>query len=130
MDITPLVNQGLQLIQSYAADGFKISGQEYKISVIVTPEAAQGWNAPSAVDDLTAADFEEVIVRADELDVILLGTGAKMAFLSTDLKSDLDAQLAPRGLMIECMDTGAACRTFNVLAAEGRRVAAMLLMPI
>ena len=91
-------------------------------SVIVTPIALlEDWQ-PQSVADLTAAHFEPVLEMQPEL--IVLGTGARIQFPA-------GAILAPcyqAGIGVEVMDTGAACRTYNILAAEGRRVAAALLM--
>jgi uncharacterized protein len=123
MDVTPLVREGLQLVQTYTPEGFKVSAQSYNGAVIVTPEATLPWDGVSAFSELTLNAFERVILSKDDIDVVLLGTGAKMAFLPKDLQHALQAQ----GITVDCMDTGAACRTFNVLVAEGRRVIAMML---
>lgn len=123
MDVTPLVREGLQLIQAYTPEGFKVSSQSYNDAVIVTPEATLLWDGVSTFSDLTIKDFQSVIASKDEIDVVLLGTGSKMAFLPAELQHALQAQ----GINVDCMNTGAACRTFNVLVAEGRRVVAMML---
>jgi len=120
MDITPLIDSDQHVIQSYSSDGVKISGQVYAHSVLVAPHYATQW--PHSTP-LTLADFQPLIDVADSIDVVLLGTGSKMVFLAPDLKKALRAH----DLHVECMDTGAACRTYNVLMAEGRRVVAALL---
>lgn len=124
MDITPLIPEGRQVIQSYGAGGFRVSGVSYADPIIVLPTDTLAWNAPHYAD-LSAEDFSSLIAIAAEIDVVLLGTGAKGEFFPPKLRSALKA----RGLMVEAMDTGAACRTYNVLMAEGRRVAAAL-MPV
>lgn len=124
MDVTPLVREGLQLIQTYSAEGFKISSQNYSGAVIVSPEATNAWEGVTDFSALTIDDFQSIVDRKGEVDVVLLGTGAKMAFLPADLQQSLLEQ----GITVDCMDTGAACRTFNVLVAEGRRVTAMMLV--
>lgn len=142
MDVTPLIRAGAQVIQSYAGGAFKISGKIFEGAVIVTPEDSLEWNAPEDFADLTSENFfsvfpphpnpipiggRESAQRTGEgavnFDVFLLGTGAKMRFLPPELRKALKEQ----GLSIDAMDTGAACRTYNVLMAEGRRVAAFLL---
>lgn len=123
MDVTPLIPQGRQIIQSYAGGGFRISGSHYPGAVIVTPERTMGWDMPKAAEALAPPDFTAVIENSEDVDVWLLGTGAKMEFVALALKQALKAQ----GILIEPMDTGAACRTYNVLMAEGRRVMAVLL---
>ncbi len=122
MDITPLVRKGQQIIQSYAGGAFKISGKNYNSAVIVFGDETHDWDAPHTMDDLALAHFDTLIKISDEIDVLLLGCGAEMRFLDRDLRSDLKAG----GLSIDVMDTGAACRTYNVLMAEGRRVVAAL----
>ena len=123
MDVTPLVKQDTQIIQSYAGGQFRISGAVYQSAVIVTPEYTESWNFSGQVADLSEDDFAPLIAQADFIDVVLLGCGPHIQFLKPALKNALKEQ----GLSIDVMDTGAACRTYNVLIAEGRRVAAALL---
>ena len=123
MDVTPLVKSGQQIIQSYAHGGFLVSGARYEGAVIVTPGAVRGWGFAGEARALAETDFTPLSAQAREIDVVLLGTGARMALPPAALKTALKAQ----GLSVEAMDTGAACRTYNVLMAEGRRVAAALL---
>lgn len=123
MDVTPLIPAGRQIIQSYGQAGFKINGALHEGAVIVLPEKAWDWSADRDFTALEESDFDDLAARADELDVVLLGTGATQQFFSPKLK----AILKEKGLMVEAMDSGAACRTYNVLMGEGRRVAAALL---
>lgn len=124
MDITPLVRSDSQIIQSYAGGRFKISGQVYEGAVIVDPLQAGLWQgAPATAAALALDHFDVLLAQSDEIDVVLLGTGAEIAFMPVPLRQALKAG----GLVIEVMDTGAACRTYNVLMAEGRRVVAALL---
>ena len=113
MDITPLVRAGQQIIQSYSVGQFKISGKIYKGPVIVFPDRVEAWGDTGNFDALAGA----------EQDVILFGCGET---LPDDVPA-LRRKLKEQGLNVEIMTTGAACRTYNVLATEGRRVAAALL---
>jgi uncharacterized protein len=122
MDITPIVGEGRQLINGYGGGGFRIAGTAYRGSVLVFPERTLSW-PETDVAALTAESFAEVRAATDEIDLLLLGCGASMTFLAEPLRAELRAA----GIVTECMDTGAACRTFNVLLAEGRRVAAALI---
>lgn len=122
MDVTPLVRKGQQIIQSYSGGKFKVSGQIYDYSVIVSPEETIKWDA-AAFHDLDVSAFRPLFDKADEIDVVLLGCGAEIAFLPEKLRFELKE----KGLQIDVMDTGAACRTYNVLMAEGRRVVCALL---
>ncbi len=124
MDVTPLIPEGRQIIQSYQVGGFKISGVRYEGGVLVSPEATIAWPVTN-IESLTPDDFAILEPRLAETDVILLGTGKKMSFLSPALRNGL----AQKNIRVEAMDTGAACRTYNVLMAEGRRVAAVM-MPV
>lgn len=117
MDVTPLVKEGAQIIQSYADGGFKISGTRYEGAVLVTPEDVKPW-AIESFEALSVVDFQSI-----KADVILLGTGAKMHFLPAELKQALSQE----GLYLDVMDTAAACRTYNVLMTEDRDVIAALL---
>ena len=124
MDVTPLIAQGQQVIQSYAAGQFKVSGISYDHAVIVRPsKTLEGGGAPADIKNISIENFESLLSIADDIDVLLLGTGAKMQFISPKLRQELSA----KGLPIDAMDTGAACRTYNVLMAEGRRVVAALM---
>jgi len=123
MDVTPLVREGQQIIQSYVGGRFKISGQIYDSAVIVQPEGTRPWAFDKDFSDIVESDFEGLLKQAASIDVVLFGTGAQQEFFSPALKRRLETQ----GLSVDVMDTGAACRTYNVLMAEGRRVVAALL---
>jgi uncharacterized protein len=123
MDITPLVGAGRQIIQSYAAGRFRITGQDHDGAVIVFPDHTESWPQGRAPGALVLADFSALTARAAELDVVLFGCGAQFMPLPVALRHELRTA----GLSVDIMDTGAACRTYNVLMAEGRRVAAALL---
>ncbi|MFN3701394.1 MAG: Mth938-like domain-containing protein [Alphaproteobacteria bacterium] len=125
MDVTPLVKEGSRIIQSYSGGAFRISGEVYEGAVIVRQNAVTLWPAPDDFQKLSEPDFIAIeAMRAEEgLDVILFGCGARQQFLPPPLKT----ALRQKGLSFDMMDTGAACRTYNVLMAEGRRVAAILL---
>ena len=96
-----------------------MSGQVYEGAVFVTPAKTVSWQAPQGIRELSAADFEGF---EGKFDVILLGTGKSMAILPPILRKSLK----DKGLNVDSMDTGAACRTYNVLMAEGRAVGAAL----
>lgn len=123
MDVTPLVPQGQQIIQSYSNGGFRVSGTVFKSPVIVALETTVPWDVSEKFEDLTMESFAPLLAQARDIDVVLLGCGKDMAFLPLAIRQELKA----RGLPVESMDTGAACRTFNVLMTEGRRVVAALL---
>jgi uncharacterized protein len=125
MDVTPLIPEGRQIIQRYGVNGFRVNGVSYEGAIIVSPTKTWNWNAPAQFSDLSETDFSALAVGSADIDVLLLGSGARGEFFPPKLR----AALHDKGLVVETMDTGAACRTYNVLMAEGRRVTAAL-MPV
>lgn len=123
MDVTPLIRAGAQIIQSYTAGVFRISGISFDHAVLVFPDETLKWQGVDKFENLTLKNFGPLIQKAEEIDVLLLGVGNKMQFFDPKMKAALSA----KGLAVDVMDTGAACRTYNVLMAEGRRVAAAML---
>jgi uncharacterized protein len=114
--------EGRYSIRRYAHGEVVVNDTIYTGSLIVTPrEVVAGW-PPRGFSDLTAAHFEAVIRLQPE--IVLLGTGARLRFPAPAVL----AGLMRERIGYEVMDTGAACRTYNILMAEGRRVAAALLM--
>ena len=94
----------------------------YQESMVLTPtEVKTGWGG-AGFAGLTPADFEGLL--ATDPEVVLLGTGRSLRFPHPRLSQ----ALAKAGVGLEVMDTAAACRTYNILAAEGRRVTAALLL--
>ncbi len=125
MDVTPLVRQGSKIIQSYADGKFRISGDIFEGGVIVTAETVTPWHPPASIKDLTEENFMTLASSLQGFDVLLMGTGKTLSFPETALRLALKS----KKINLDFMDTGAACRTYNVLMAEGRRVAA-ILMPL
>ena len=123
MDITPLIRSDRQVIQSYSSGCFKISGVAYEGAVIVFPGHTERWAFSGSAETLTQDDLEIVIKESAGLDILLFGGGAQMAMVAPELR----AELKRLGVSLECMDSGAACRTYNLLLTEGRRVAAAML---
>ena len=122
MDVSPLTPAGRQMIEAYGDGGFRIAGTAYHGSVLVMPERTLPWSTASC-DGLSFTSFAELVPFAATIDVLLLGCGRRVLFVPPALRAELRAA----GMVLEAMDTGAACRTYNVLAAEDRRVAAALI---
>jgi len=124
MDVTPLIPQGKQIIEAYGDGGFRVSGKRLEGSVIVFPDNTQAWPVSDPAQ-LNAANLAGVAEagRSGGVELLLIGTGARMTLIDRALRQALRAD----GVVVETMDTGAACRTYNVLMAEGRRVAAALI---
>ncbi len=110
------------VVRGYAPGRLRIGERELARSVIVSARMLiEDWR-PQHIDELTAADLEPVLALRPE--VLLLGSGTRQVFPARDLL----AQLYAARIGFEVMDTGAACRTYNVLVGEGREVAAALII--
>lgn len=112
-----------QVVQAYGNGGFTVSGVRHHGSSIVLRTRTQSWSPPDDLAKLSLADFSAVLEPDADVAIVLLGCGLRAAIVPDDLRADLRAA----GVSVEAMDTGAACRTFNLLQIEGRRVAAMLV---
>jgi uncharacterized protein len=121
MDVTPLIPADRQVIDSYGRESFRVSGVAHEGAILVFPDATEPW-AAHGTDDLTLESLEPVVAHGD-VDILLVGSGRRMVPIAGTVR----ARLRAAGIVIDVMDTGAACRTYNVLLAEGRRVAAALL---
>lgn len=114
--------EGGHLIVGYEPGRIVVDGRSYKEGLIVSPERiVPGWG-PEIAADLAEKHFEAIVALDPE--VIVLGTGKHQVF--PEPRVYLAAM--QRGVGVEVMDTGAACRTYNILMAEGRRVVAGLIM--
>lgn len=122
MRFTQESSSARNVIRSYARDEIKINDQVYRAPVIVGSSALEQGPQVSGASDLTAAHTAAIL--ALEPEIVLLGTGARQIFPA----AEFGAQFLRAGIGFEVMDTGAACRTFNVLVAEQRRVVALLLL--
>jgi uncharacterized protein len=111
----------LNFVRAYSPGVLRIGEHEFSRSVLLSAESLVEWR-PQQIGELTAADLEPVLALRPE--VLLLGSGARQVFPAPALL----AQLYAARLGFEVMDTGAACRTYNVLVAEGRAVAAALII--
>ena len=108
-------------ILGYQSGGIVVNDQAYVDAVVVSPEEApERWPVQS-IAEITLESIELLLSRKPE--VVLLGTGPKQTFPDMQILSSF----YERGIGIEVMDTAAACRTFNIIAGEGRRVVAGLL---
>lgn len=122
VNITPRIPAGRQVIQTYGNGGFRVSGQFYRGSVLIFPNQTLAWPV-AAMAELSHASLEPVAGAGAEVEILLIGCGAAMAPIPKALRDWLRGS----GIVIDGMDTGAACRTYNVLLSEERRVAAALI---
>lgn len=103
MDVTPLLKQGTNIIQSYKDGVFRIGGQNYEYAILVNANTLSAWNG--SFDTLPPHD------------VLLYGTGSTQIWPPAELRARVN---------MEVMTTPAACRTYNALISEGRNVLAIL----
>jgi uncharacterized protein len=113
--------QQYQTVTGYDATGVEINAVRFRHSLVVMPETPPVEWPVASFDSLTAEHFEPI--DAARPDVVILGTGARQRFIHPKLI----AALTSRRVGVECMDNQAACRTYNILMAEGRRVALALV---
>lgn len=121
-DIGPAVAKDRRLIQGYGAGLFRISGEVHEGSILLFPDRVLAW--PVADDSaLTLESLGPVFEAEPSVELMLLGCGPRIVPVPAEIR----AALKTAGIGVEPMDTGAACRTYNVLMAEDRRVAAALI---
>ncbi|HEX6979391.1 MAG TPA: Mth938-like domain-containing protein [Alphaproteobacteria bacterium] len=110
------------IIDAYGAGGFRVSGEVFRGSVIVLPDRVFPWSVTDPAG-LSKETLAPVLDFRPPVEILLIGCGLRAALIAPGLRQDLrDA-----GVVVDAMDTGAACRTFNVLRSEERRVAAALI---
>ncbi|MBI1777518.1 MAG: Mth938-like domain-containing protein [Proteobacteria bacterium] len=122
MDITPLIADGRQIIEGYGDGKFRIAGTVHRGSVVVLPSRTIAWPI-KAIAELDLDSLAPVLVAEPPVEVLLIGCGPRLVPMARALRQ----ALRERGIGADTMDTGAACRTFNVLLSEERRVAAALI---
>lgn len=109
-------------IDAYGNGGFRFADMSHRGSILCLPSGIHGWE-PADPDALAAEDFARALAEAGGIDILLVGTGLDLRPLPAALR----AALREAGVSADAMSTGAAVRTYNVLLAEDRLVAAALV---
>jgi uncharacterized protein len=122
MEVTPVVPAGRQLIQAYREGGFTVAGARHEGSLLVMSERTLPWRV-NRLTDVTFDSLAPIIQAGPAVEILILGCGPGFAPAPPQLRDALRAH----GIVVEAMATPAACRTYNVLLAEDRRVAAALI---
>ena len=123
MEFAPIHFSDKVHLTGYGPGRFQLSGEEIvEGSLMLLPEGLARWAARS-ITDMTETDAEAIAAQAQGFDILLIGTGEAIAPLPKAVRLAFES----RDVGYDLMDTGAACRTFNVLLAEERRVAAVLI---
>jgi uncharacterized protein len=110
------------LVRAYGSGELRVNDNVYRSTIIVSASAVQAAPDIRGMEDLAGLDPSRILSQGPEL--VLLGTGPRQIFPA----ASFGAQFLSAGIGFEVMDTGAACRTFNVLVAEQRPVVALLML--
>lgn len=113
---------GRAAIDAYGDGGFRFADMSHKGSILLLPSGVYGWPVTDAAT-VTAQDFAAVFAETGNVAFLIFGSGSEFVLPPRDVRE----AFAEAGVGLEPMDTGAAARTFNVLLAEGRDVAAALI---
>jgi uncharacterized protein len=113
---------GRHQLEAYGNGGFRFGGMSHRGSILALPSGVRAWPVRS-VSEIGEAALAPIIAEAEAIEILLLGTGDQPAFIEESVR----APLAAVGIRLDAMQTGAAARTYNVLIAEDRRVAAALI---
>lgn len=119
-DITPPLSADAQLIRSYGPQGFRIGNTDHATHVLVLPDSTLPWNGELALEAIMP-----LMTAFPLVELLLIGTGKHHQLVDVSFRKEL----RNKGVSNDTMDTGAACRTFNILLGEGRRAAALLRLP-
>lgn len=113
---------GRHLIDAYGAGGFRFGEMSHKGSILLLPSGVRAWDA---IDNQpwSGSQFVDVLAEAEAIDLLLIGTGVNLRPLPEALRW----RLKSANIGIEPMTTSAAARTYNILMAEGRKIAAALI---
>ena len=122
MKLTDESIRGLHLVQAYSPGEVRIGTRVFQRSCILRADRVVDDWRPQTLSQLSLADLEPVFELQPE--IIVLGSGPAQRFPDTALM----AAVLSRGIGFEVMDSGAACRTYNILVTEGRQVVAALLL--
>jgi uncharacterized protein len=120
MNPAPARFPGRAPIEAYGSGGFRFAGMSHRGSILCLPSGIHAWEPASPLD---VACLAPALAEKAALGLLILGTGPRQEFPAPDVRR----AFGEAGVALEAMDTGAACRTYNVLLAEGRPVGAALV---
>ncbi|AMD59179.1 Mth938-like domain-containing protein [Rhizobium pusense] len=122
IEIRPAHFPGRAPIDAYGNGGFRFADMSHRGSLLLLPSGIYGWE-PVDAKELSVGHFEKVLAEAQDIEVLLIGTGDGMRVLPKELR----AAFKEAGISIDPMSTGAAVRTYNIMLSESRAVAAALI---
>ncbi len=119
-----LASRSQNYIRAYEAGEIRLAGQSLRTSCLIAPEEIIEHWTRSSIDTLNVTDLQPIFALKPE--VVILGTGMRQQFPAAAIR----AAFLARAIGFEVMDMGAACRTFNVLLSEDRRVVAAMILSL
>ncbi|MBO0129741.1 Mth938-like domain-containing protein [Agrobacterium burrii] len=122
IEIRPAHFPGRAPIDAYGNGGFRFADMSHRGSLLLLPSGIHGWS-PVDFKGLTIGHFDHVLSQAQDIEVLLIGTGDDMRVLPKELR----AAFKEAGISVDPMSTGAAVRTYNIMLSESRAVAAALI---
>lgn len=122
IEIRPAHFPGRAPIDAYGNGGFRFADMSHRGSLLLLPSGIHGWSAVD-VKELTLEHFDKVLADAQDIEVLLIGTGDGMRVLPKELRE----AFRQAGISVDPMSTGAAVRTYNIMLSESRAVAAALI---
>ncbi|MCZ7865569.1 Mth938-like domain-containing protein [Agrobacterium salinitolerans] len=122
IEIRPAHFPGRAPIDAYGNGGFRFADMSHRGSLLLLPSGIYGWE-PIDAKELTVGHFEKLLAEAQDIEVLLIGTGDGMRVLPKELR----AAFKEAGISVDPMSTGAAVRTYNIMLSESRAVAAALI---
>jgi len=114
--------KGQPPVDAYGNGGFRLGDQRFEGSVIVTPLGLYPWS-PKSVEQITPVSLAPIIEAAGHFDFVIIGLGEQTVRLPADAQRRLESQ----AIFPDAMATGPACRTYNMMLSENRRVAAAFI---
>ena len=122
MKMEPVESGYATVITAYGNGGFTVAGKRREGSVLLMPESVASWSV-RAFEEVTTESLDPILELSDDIDILILGVGSRPAVVPQALREHFKVH----GVSVEAMATGPACRTYNVLLAEHRLVAAALI---
>lgn len=122
IEIRPAHFPGRAPIDAYGNGGFRFAEMSHRGSLLLLPSGIYGWS-PVDAKEFTLEHFDKVLAEAQDIEVLLIGTGDGMRVLPKEFR----AAFRDAGISVDPMSTGAAVRTYNIMLSESRAVAAALI---
>lgn len=121
-DITPIIPEGRKIIQAYGNGGFTVNGEKINSAIFITQDSLVKINA-SNLQEINQNFFAEIGNILSEQEIMLVGYGTNSDFFP----AEIEKFLRDKKISIDYINSGAACRTYNILLSEERKVCAIII---